>query len=163
MSDGATRDHEAFGPMLRRLRVAAGYSTGKAFAKALNMDIGYLCGVETGFRHPWRSVDRLEQVAELVGLIRDSREWRAFMWAAKEECDDAHSRKLRSYEVKAGQVIKGPVAYVDTRKGVALLVGPDYDENNLPSHSESELAAAASRIAQTRRHNRKNRLTRRRA
>lgn len=70
-----------FKTLLKSYRLRAGFGL-RRFAELIGEQPGNYAGVESGQRKPWRSEDKLRQVANALGLEIGSTDWDAFFIAA---------------------------------------------------------------------------------
>ena len=75
---------EKFGDVLRELRLEAGYGLRK-FAAMIGELPSNLSAVETNAREAWRSMDKLEKVAQALSLEEHSQSWDRFFFAARKK------------------------------------------------------------------------------
>lgn len=77
---------EAFGPLLRTRRLQANLGL-RRFAELIDIKPSNLSDIENGRRHPPADPEKLREIAEALGLAKDSDEWRDFFDAARRHGD----------------------------------------------------------------------------
>jgi len=80
----ATEMRTEFGPLLKALRVRAGFGLRK-FAQMIDMPAPNLCDIEHGRRKPPSDPAKLRDIAETLGLTEGSSDWEQFFDAASSQ------------------------------------------------------------------------------
>src|SRR5947209_20618538 len=73
---------DEFGPFLRDLRLKANLGL-RRFAELIAIKPSNLSDIENGRRHPPADADKLQEIAEALGLTENSEEWRRLFDAAR--------------------------------------------------------------------------------
>ena len=71
-----------FNTLLRKLRLNRGYGL-REFAEMVNESPSNYHGVESGRRPPWRTLEKLRLVADVLALEEGTAEWDAFFVSAR--------------------------------------------------------------------------------
>lgn len=76
--------NQKFGAFLRAFRLRSGFGL-REFAEMIGEQSSNLSAIETGRRQPWRSDERLEEIAAELKIEKGSRDWDEFFIAARRE------------------------------------------------------------------------------
>jgi transcriptional regulator with XRE-family HTH domain len=87
---------QTFGSFLRKLRLEAGYGL-RRFATEAGFQPSNLSNIERGKQPPPRDRERLEEIADTLGLVEDSSERRSLFDLAAEERDAALPADVAHY------------------------------------------------------------------
>lgn len=74
-----------FGQLLKSFRLRANFGL-RQFAELIGESPSNYANVESGQRNPWRSVEKLQLIANVLGLEDGSQDWDSYFIAARDNC-----------------------------------------------------------------------------